>query len=484
MRVLLISCYELGHQPFSLASPAAHLRAAGLSVECLDLAVEPLDAERVSAADVIAISVPMHTATRLGVRAARAIREIDEEAHICFYGLYAPLNADYLLRTCADSVIGGEFEGPLVEWLKRLEETGASGAERRGVPPGVRTVGSRSEPYLGRQRFRVPARDLLPPLDRYARLEDPDGSRRLVGYTEASRGCAHRCRHCPIPPVYEGRLRIVQQEVVLADIANLVGLGAEHITFGDPDFLNGVKHSLRIVRRMHERFPQVSFDYTAKVEHIREHREAVEELAGLGCAFVVSAAESLDDGILRRLRKGHTGADVAEAVEITRSVGVALRPSLVSFTPWTTLDSYLDVLEFVEERGLIYHVDPVQYAIRLLLPPGSWLLEAADLGPHLRELEQENFAHRWEHPDPRLDRLHREVTAIVEAAGASGEDAAETFYRIRERAYRAANRRPPPRRWTGSRAPPRAPRLTESWFCCAEPTADQCTAVTERAVAF
>ena len=34
---------------------------------------------------------------------------------------------------------------------------------------------------------------------------------------------------------------------MLADIARLVAIGARHITLGDPDFLNGVRHSLRIV---------------------------------------------------------------------------------------------------------------------------------------------------------------------------------------------------------------------------------------------
>jgi radical SAM superfamily enzyme YgiQ (UPF0313 family) len=336
---------------------------------------------------------------------------------------------------------------------------------------------------MGRQEFRVPARDGLPPLDRYARLETGDGQRKLVGYVEASRGCAHRCRHCPIPPVYEGRLRIVQQEVVLRDIEQLVALGAEHITFGDPDFLNGVGHSMRIVRRMHERFPDLSFDFTAKIEHILEHRELIPELGRLGCAFVVSAAESLSDRILEYLAKDHTAADIAEAVEITRAAGIALRPSLVSFTPWTTADDYVAVLDFVEERGLIHHVDPVQYAIRLLVPPGSWLLDLPELREHLGELEEERLAYAWEHPDPAMDRLHRAVSDRVEAAASDGADPLETFYGVRELAYEAAGRPAPSRRWRDPGELPRAPRLTESWFCCAEPTGEQCSAVVERAVA-
>lgn len=475
MRTLLLSTYELGHQPLALASPAAHLSAAGLPVRCLDLSVEPFDEDRVREADLVAISVPMHTATRLGVQAAHHVRETNPEVHICFYGLYAPLNAGYLLETCADSVIGGEYEEPLTDWARHL----AGGTVER--PTAVWTRERPGAPYMGRQTFRVPIRNVLPSLERYARMLTAEGEPRLVGYVEASRGCAHRCRHCPIPPVYEGRLRIVQREVVLEDIAQLVELGARHITFGDPDFLNGVRHSMATVRAMHERFPDLSFDFTAKIEHLLEHRARIPELAELGCAFIVSAVESLSDEVLGHLAKGHTAADVSEAMQITGAAGIALRPSLLSFTPWTTLDDYVEVLEFVEARGLIHHVDPVQYAIRLLLPPGSWLLDLPELWPYLGELEQEKFAYGWMHPDPRMDGLYEEVAAHVEAA--SGADPYDAFYAIRALAYRTAGRAVPRRRWSSPDEPGRAPRLTESWFCCAEPTGEQRLAVTERAVA-
>lgn len=479
--VLLISTYELGHQPLGLASPAAHLLAAGFPVECLDLAVEPFDEQKIQRAQVVGISVPMHTALRLGVRVAERVRALNRDCRICFYGLYASLNDDYLLETCADAVVGGEFETPLVQLVKHL--AGENGVDLTGIS----TRSRRSPAFLGRQGFLVPARHLLPPLDRYARLDTGTGELRTVGYVEASRGCAHRCRHCPIPPVYEGRLRIVQEDVVLRDIRNLVAMGARHITFGDPDFLNGVKHSMRVVTRMKEEFPDLSFDVTAKIEHILEHRALVQELGRLGCLFIVSAVESLNDEILRLLAKGHTAADVAQALEITRGAGVALRPSLLPFTPWTTLADYLELFEFVEEQGLVYHIDPVQYSIRLLIPPGSWVLAVPEIQPFLGPLEEESFSYRWRHRDPRLEWLYGAVRRVVESAARSGEDPLVTFRRIREAALQAAgpsarHRRPVRERpWAARADPPlalaipprRPPRLTEPWFCCAEPMEEQ-----------
>ena len=460
MNVLLISCYELGHQPFGVASAGAHLLAGGRhQVECLDLAVETLDEAKVRRADFVGISTPMHTAIRLGVKAGEMVRGLNPQCHICYFGLYASLNEDYLLEGVADSVIGGEFETPLTQHVDRLAENGPP------HPGGLSLAELRSPPNLSRQHFLPPARHLLPPLERYARLRTSEGEFRNVGYVEASRGCAHKCRHCPIPAVYEGRLRIVQREVVLADIDNLVHMGAQHINFGDPDFLNGIKHSLWIVREMRNRHPELSFDFTAKIEHLIQHRDAVMEFAALGCVFILSAVESVDDRILRYLDKGHTRDDVVAALEITRAADVALRPSLLPFTPWTTLSGYLELLEFVQDHDLVYQLDPVQYSIRLLLPPGSWLLDIPEIKPHVGSLVQEDFVYTRRHPDPGVDMLQRQVAQVAEEAASADEDPATTFNRIKELTLSTIFGQltvPQPRYRRRSTRPA---HLTEAWFC-------------------
>jgi radical SAM superfamily enzyme YgiQ (UPF0313 family) len=445
--ILLLSCYELGHQPLGLASPLAFLERAGFETQALDLAVRPFDEDLVRRARFVGISVPMHTALRLGVGAARRVRRINPAAHICFYGLYATLNASYLLDGIADSTIGGEYEQALVALVQSL-------------PPGP--VG----PVLERLDFPVPSRGQLPALETYAALLD-DGLPRAAGYVEASRGCLHHCLHCPIPPVYDGRFFVVPAEVVLADIRRQVAAGATHITFGDPDFLNGPGHSLKIVRAMHAEFPALTFDCTAKVEHLLERRALLPELAQLGCRFIVSAVESLSDVVLANLEKGHTRADVYAALPAMRAAGIALRPSFVPFTPWATLDDYLELLDFVAEQDLVHHVDPVQFGIRLLVPPGSALLHRPAMRPFLGALDAAALTYTWTHPDPRMDALQREVMAIVEQATQDSADGEATFLHIRREAYHAAGRPAPPApAWTVPRPrPPRPPRLSEPWFC-------------------
>src|SRR5947199_305635 len=445
--VLLISCYSLGHQPLGIAWPKAFLERAGFAPDSLDLAVEPWEDAKVRRANLVAIAVPMHTALRLGVRTAERIRRANPDCRIVFHGLYALLNAEYLLAGIADYVLGGEFEESFVDLVKQL---------MRGESPRTTYDARRT-----RLEFPIPSRDSLPPFTRYVKLRR-NGTEIPTGYVEANRGCLHHCLHCPIPPVYNGRFFVVPQEVVLADIDRLVRAGATHITFGDPDFLNGPGHSMAVTRAVHAAWPSLTFDFTAKVEHILRRPELLPELRQLGCLFMISAVESLSDTVLANLEKGHTRADILPALRIIRQAGIAFRPTWVAFTPWTTLEDYLDMLDFIEREGLIDHVDPVQLTLRLLVPPGSALLSREAIRPLRGPLDTRSFSVRWRAPYLTRDSPPRRASRVVEAS--VSEDAGATFYKVKTLARSAAGR---PLDVEPALAPDRRrpPRLTEAWFC-------------------
>jgi radical SAM superfamily enzyme YgiQ (UPF0313 family) len=463
--ILLVSTYELGHQPFALAALGSFLERAGFAPSYVDTSVENPDEAALSKAKLVAISVPMHTALRLGAQVFARVRESNPRAKAGFFGLYAPLNGDELLGLGADFVLGGECEPLVVELAEALSRGDEGSLHRYRQRTAIEAERTRLD-------FPPPSRRSLPPLSRYARLVDGGaGRRRLAGHVEASRGCLHLCRHCPIPPAYGGRFFVLPEDIVLRDIAAQVESGATHVTFGDPDFLNGPGHSLRIVRKMHDTHPGLTFDFTAKVEHLLRHRALLHELARLGLSFVVSAVESLSDVVLSRLAKGHTRDDVEQLFDLAEEHGITLRPSFVSFTPWTTLDDYRDVLRFIERRGIVDWVDPVQLAIRLLIPPGSLLLEQPDVQKLVEGRQPGAFTHSWRHPDPAMDDLYESVSARVEADAASRADAAVTFSAIRSLAGIQGEAQ-----WR-RRA---SARLTESWFCCAEPTRDQLVSLAVR----
>ena len=518
MRSLLVSTYEMGRQPFGIASAAAWLRAAGWTVACVDVAKETLREKSLTSADLIAFHLPMHTATRLAAPIIAFARRVNPAARLCAFGLYAPLNAEWLRSLGVDEIFGGEFEDELTEWagLKACATSSTSDDQpqsslsthgqacsavsalvegssfdklrtsavdklRTSEPPLVTTSpfdrsaqtplvvslpalsaanGSNHE-RLPRIHFLVPDRSGLPPLSQYATLQLPDGRRRLAGYTEASRGCRHLCRHCPVVPIYNGQFRVVQADVVLADVAAQVEAGAQHLTFGDPDFFNGPTHAIRLVDAVHAAYPALTYDVTIKVEHLRRHRRLLPRLTATGCAFVTSAVESLDDQVLALFDKGHTRADFVEVLTLCRDAGVTLVPTFVAFHPWLTLETYCDLLDTIARLDLVDHVAPIQLAIRLLIPEGSRLLALDEIRPLVHRFDPATLTYRWTHPDPRVDALQREVSSIVGTRLTA--DRRALFAEISALAHDRAGLERPSARPARQRAT--VPYLNEPWYC-------------------
>jgi radical SAM superfamily enzyme YgiQ (UPF0313 family) len=478
VRALLVSTYELGHQPFGLASPAAWLRRDGIEVRCADLSKDKLTDDAIEQANLIAFHLPMHTATRLAAAVVRKVRAVNGDARIVAYGLYAPLNAEWLRSLGVHDVLGGEFEAELAAIARCLNQprntqntqntqninlddfsaSSASSAVSRGIP---------------KLQFLQPDRSGLPPLSAYGSLHMGDGTSRVAGYTEASRGCRHLCRHCPIVPIYDGQFRVVQPDVVLADVRAQVGAGAQHITFGDPDFFNGPTHAIRLVEALHREHPAVTYDVTIKVEHLLNHRDLLPVLRDTRCLFVTSAVESLDDRVLTLLEKGHTRRDFISAVDLCRTVGLTLVPTFVAFHPWTSLADYCDLLDTIQSLQLIDHVAPIQLAIRLLVPSGSRLLELDAVKQIVGEFDRKTLTHRWSHSDPRVDALQADISEIVGRRLTSHRR--ELFESISALAHERAEL-PCPLVTTMNTAAT-VPYRDEPWYCCAEPNPEQLTLV-------
>ncbi len=453
---LLISCFESGFQPLNLAMPLTCLRARGLNVVALDLSVQSLQDCPAQEVIGIAISVPMQTAMRLGVTAADALRRKYPDAPVCFFGLYAGLNADYLLQSGkADTVLSGEVEEALADWAEKVVHHNGAGTARAEDP-------DRLSPVLERLHLPLPQRHDLPPLSAYAHLLTPDGEVRLAGQVEASRGCLHTCYHCPVVPIYEGRFFVVGFDTVTRDIQQQVEAGAQHISFGDPDFLNGPGHSLRITEWLHTHYPAVTFDFTAKVEHLCRYPQHVETFRDHGAAFIVSAFESVQDAVLRNLDKGHDVADMEQLLQWLGGWELPIQPTWIPFTPWTSLQDYQEFLDWVAHHGLVNCVPPIQLSLRLLIPPRSWLLRQFHDEDWLGPLQPEQFTYAWTHPDPVMDELQQELEALVAQLGDDWSHI-EIFRRVRAIVYQKVGN-PVPEEELGPQLPP-PPRLTEDWFC-------------------
>jgi radical SAM superfamily enzyme YgiQ (UPF0313 family) len=495
MKIVLISTYELGRQPFGVVSPAAWLRKRGHEVACFDLTRQELDQRVICAAALIAIYLPMHTATRLAAKLIPSLREQNPAAHVCCYGLYAPMNAEYLRSLGVGTILGGEFESGLVGLAERIgsddhHSDGGSGSPEKPPfePHGeqgsadsalrYRDSGAQVGPAISLERlnFEVPDRAGMPGLEKYAHLIIPGDGYRVVGSTEASRGCKHLCRHCPIVPVYNGVFRIVSRDVVMADVRQQVAAGAQHISFGDPDFFNGIRHAMELVAAFHAEFPDVTYDATIKIEHLRKYEQHLTTLRDTGCLFVTSAVESVDDGILRRLDKGHTREDFLHVARTFRFLGMTLHPTFVAFTPWTTLRGYLDLLEVLAAEDLVENVAPIQLGIRLLIPAGSRLLELEEVRREVGAFDAESLVYPGGNADPRVDGLSEIMQQIAANADRKKESRSAAFARIWKAGHAAAGIAEAGLTLADG-AGAAVPFLSEPWYCCAEPTTEQLVSI-------
>jgi Radical SAM superfamily len=367
------------------------------------------------------------------------------------------------------TILGGEFEEGLVSLAARLPSDGSNGGSN-GASNGNGSM-KQPEPVisLSRQKFLVPDRAGLLDPSKYASVVMPGGEHRVAGSTEATRGCKHLCRHCPIVPVYNGAFRVVDREIVLEDIRQQVAAGARHITFGDPDFFNGPSHAISIVEAVHREFPELTYDVTIKIEHLRKHDALMPTLRDTGCLFVTSAVESVDDAVLEKFDKGHTRADFLVVVARFRELGMTLLPTFVPFTPWTTLQGYNDLLDVLAEQGLSENVAPIQLAIRLLIPAGSRLLELPEVRAMVGEFDSAALVFPWAHENPRVDALAREISQLVQRGDSLQLSRTEIFSHIRRAANAAVGNRAPNYIAPSAMNSAPVPYLDEPWYCCAEP---------------
>jgi radical SAM superfamily enzyme YgiQ (UPF0313 family) len=432
VRIVLVSTYELGHQPFGLASPKAWLVRAGHEVTLVDLAKTSLSEDLIREAEAVAFSLPMHTATRLAVPVIQCVQRVNPGARIACYGLYAPLNSELLRSLGVEAILGGEFEQSLISW--------ANGDKQPEIS-------------LDKLTFLKPDRSDLGAS--YAKM-----SGKIVAYTEASRGCKHLCRHCPIVPVYQGQFRVIQREIVIDDIRQQIAQGASHVTFGDPDFLNGPTHAMRIVEMLHAEFPQVTYDATIKIEHLLKHRDLLRPLRDTGCLFITTAVESLDDVMLAKLEKNHTRRDFFETVALARDAGLALQPTFLAFTPWTTMENYRDLLRVLRDLELVESVPSVQLALRLLITSSSRLLELDDIRSIVGAFDRNLLIYPWKHADAQVDAVGARIFRLVDKLQKQGQNRTQIFARI----WEEAGDEPLPENF---HLIPRVtvPFLDEPWYC-------------------
>ncbi|WP_298335414.1 radical SAM protein [Ferrimicrobium sp.] len=449
MSVLFISTYELGHQPQLAAEVAAELGEGRLEV--LDMSKVPLTVavEAISHASRVILTAPMLTGALVARDLLASLEPDQPERQLIVVGLYATVLRESLQHP------------PMALWLDRATAAELATLVQSASGDAHAQIAAQSAKATNRRTYRVNRTPLMP-LDSY-RSVSIAGHDLVTGYLETSVGCRHRCLHCPVAATWNGRIAINDAEAVITDGLAQIEAGAQHLSFGDPDFLNAPKHSLKVLATLAEKAPWVTFDITTKIAEILRHRDLIPTLAASHVNFVISAVESLNDDVLSHLDKGHTGADVPVARDLLYANGIALHPTFVPFTPWTTMRDLVDIVDFIVDSDLVEVVEPIQYSIELLTPTNSLLpVNDTDFGPY----DARVMGYTVRYHDERLPYLR---DRLYQLAAQAGEDSfGTTFTQIYAATYEA-NGLPTPSAPTPRVRAPSTAIMSEPWFCCAAP---------------
>jgi radical SAM superfamily enzyme YgiQ (UPF0313 family) len=404
MFVALVSTYEGGLQPLSVATAASHLLAAGHEPLVFDASLSRPPMEDLQRADLVTFSVPLFESLSEATSLALEFRRCSSTP-VVFFGTYAAINRDALLVSYGNGVVLGDWEKVLVDAADRISQ----GLPLDGIQGLATPTFQASKMYL-RQGHLLPARYLLPPLTAYRYEEACRKLKRdvVVGNVELTRGCRFHCSYCSIFAAYDRKVVICPERIALEDIDQVVRGGAEHICFVDAEFLNAPAHSLHVVRLLHERYPHITYDFTSRADLLAEDPRRLQLLVDCGARFVTSAFEFPKARVLEAIDKGFGFETLQRALNSCREVGLSVNPTFILFNPWTDREDLDTFLGFLADAGLENEINPIQFQTRLWLYKGSPLLEQSEI--QARIVREHEFHYEWRHADHEVEKVFEEYT--------------------------------------------------------------------------
>ena len=432
MKILLLSFYDLGKQPKIISELYNKLDNGSNQIDVVDYSIEEKNLT-LDNYDVLGIYASMHTAS---VLAEQYLRDRKLPNKLFVFGLYANVFSEMFSNFQSIH----SFDSDELESLLEVQ-----------LNPNYSF------------KHSVPDRTILPSITDYSHIVD--GSNNLIaGSVETTYGCKHECTHCPVPIEFKGMFKTFGTEKIITDVTNQVEEGAKHISFNDPDFFNGPKHALKILQLLNEKHPSITYDSTIKVEHILKYPDYFQELKNLNMLFVISAFETTNDHVLNILQKNHSFNDLNKAVELSLENKIDIRPTWMPFSPWTEQNDLISIIKLIENYKLRETVDPIQLTIKLLVPKNSLILKRPEMKEYLLDYDPSSFSYAWKYKFPNIDNIQNELFTYVLQHESENEYAQylglvdileshtnETLLNSEKYSQRIV------------------PKLSETWFCCAEP---------------
>ncbi len=433
MKILLTSFYDLGKQPKIIAEIVDKYSTSQVEFDCIDFSVDNPELN-LHEYDALGIYAPMHTATVLSIE---YLKDKKLPKKVFTFGLYGSVLEDF---------------NSSIKHINNIED---------GELDSFLGISKNLEFSL---KNNIPNRNIFPDISNYAHLVD--GRNNLIaGSVETTYGCKHSCTHCPIPITFNGSFKTFSIEKIVNDVSNQVDSGAQHISFNDPDFLNGPVHALKVLEALNSKFPSITYDATIKVEHIIKYQKYFMQLSSLNMIFVISAFETTNDEVLTLLDKKHTNEDLSTAIELSQKANIDIRPTWMPFSPLANLQDLPNIIKLIESYKLRETVDPIQLTIKLLVPKHSLILDKTAIKKYIGEYDKNSLSYKWAYKHNEVEKLqqllfeslsnnsdlddHHQYLDMVNII----EEFSDTKL-LNTSEYNFKN----------------VPKLSETWFCCSEPS--------------
>jgi len=273
--------------------------------------------------DVIALSFLSTTTYPVTKAIAARLKSEAPDTPLILGGVFASMNAEYILKDCphADCIGVGEGEELLPDYLDHIDTSGSvAGLVWRD---GDRVVSNPPRPLIrDLDQFPYPDRDSLPidyieslPLDVPAVL-----SLHKFCTVQTTRGCPYGCIYCDIPSLSNGKWRHRSAEHVLGEMQQLNDAGYRSIYLTDDHFLLKRKRINDICSGIIERRLEFTWGCEGRVDSA-----AVDQLpimSRANCTFLAYGVESGTQKILDRLNKNLTLEQIEYGVNEAKRQGI------------------------------------------------------------------------------------------------------------------------------------------------------------------
>lgn len=280
-------------------------------------------------------------------------RKIKERKNIItiFGGYHVTGDKNSLNYPEIDFIVIGEGEETLFELVKEIKKGSKADFKR------VKGIGFKENGKLvfTQERERILDLDSLPLPLRYKIEECKMGlpmfpiPEKQISFAQIcySRGCVHNCLFCTSPKMWKRKIVYRSAKNVVDEVEYLIKeFGTNSLWFTDLTFNAHDNKAVEICNEIIKRKLNITWAVGCR---ITDNESLLRLMRQAGCVRIGYGAESLDNDILKYIRKGQTFSDIKKCFEITNNVGIISRAYLMIGYPNETKEDIERMAERVKE---------------------------------------------------------------------------------------------------------------------------------------